>query len=199
MHLRKTLIPPGQWDEMFITTLFKKKGSWKRLDDYRGIFIVMTSQLIYEKVLKNRIAGVLEANMSKFQNGGVKGKSVSDNLFILREATDHARYLGKEVFITFYDTEKCFDSFWLQDCKNALWDNSRWVSLFHLSFEQKSSYHNQRFTWQTDHFVLHNLVKQGTVLGPVLNNCWLDRIPKEGSGYKVFEVCRWHCWCEPEF
>ena len=123
MHLRKTLIPPGQWDEMFITTLFKKKGSWKRLDDYRGIFIVMTSQLIYEKVLKNRIAGVLEANMSKFQNGGAKGKSVSDNLFILRGATDHARYLGKEVFITFYDTEKCFDSFWLQDCKNALWDN----------------------------------------------------------------------------
>ena len=35
---------------------------------------------------------------------------------------------------------------------------------------------------RTDPFVLDNLVKQGTVLGPVLNNCSLDRIPKEGSG-----------------
>ena len=32
---------PGQWDKMFITTSFKKKGCWKRLDYYRGIFIVM--------------------------------------------------------------------------------------------------------------------------------------------------------------
>ena len=58
----------------------------------------MILQLIYEKVLKNRIAGVLEANMSKFQNGGAKRKSVTDNLFILRGAIDHARYLGKKVF-----------------------------------------------------------------------------------------------------
>ena len=41
-------------------------------------------QLIYEKVLKNRIAEELEANRSKCQNGGIKGKSVTDNLFILR-------------------------------------------------------------------------------------------------------------------
>ena len=79
-----------------ITSLFKKKSSWKRLDNYRGIFIVMILHLIYKKVLKNRIAGVLEANVSKFQNGGAKGKSVTDNLFILKGGTDHARYLGTE-------------------------------------------------------------------------------------------------------
>ena len=61
--------------------------------------------------------------MSKFQNGGVKRKSVTDNLFILKGIIDHSKYLGKGVFITFYDIEKCFDSLWLQDCINALWDN----------------------------------------------------------------------------
>ena len=80
----------------------------------------MILQLIYEKVLKNRIAGVLEENMSKFQNGGAKRKSVTDNLFTLKRVIDHARYLGKEVFITFYDIEKCVDSLRLQDCMNAL-------------------------------------------------------------------------------
>ena len=34
---KKNFDTPGLWDEMFITTLFKKKGSWKRLDNYRGI------------------------------------------------------------------------------------------------------------------------------------------------------------------
>ena len=61
--------------------------------------------------------------MSKFQNGGVKEKSVIDNLFILKGIIDHSKYLGKGVFITFYDIEKCFDSLWLQDCINALWDS----------------------------------------------------------------------------
>ena len=42
-----------------------------------------------------RIAGVLEENMSKFHSGGTKGKSVTDNLFILRGVIDHARYWVK--------------------------------------------------------------------------------------------------------
>ena len=58
-----------------------------------------------------------------FQTGGVKGKGVVDNLFSLRGLIDHSNYLAKELWITFYDTEKCFDSLWLEDCINALWRN----------------------------------------------------------------------------
>ena len=38
---------------------------------------------------------------------------------------------------------------------------------------------------RTDPFVSENLVKQGIVLGAELNNCSLERILKEGSGYQV--------------
>ena len=105
MYLRNIFDVPSQWDDILITTMFKKKGSWKKLDNYRGIFIVTILQLIYEKVLKNRISGVLQKNMSRFQNGGVKGNSVTDNLFILKGIIDHSKYLGKGVLITFYDIE----------------------------------------------------------------------------------------------
>ena len=47
--------------------------------------------------------------MTQFQTGGVKGKGVADNLFILRGMIDHSKYLGKELWITFYDIEKCFE------------------------------------------------------------------------------------------
>ena len=44
--------------------------------------------------------------MTKFQTGGVKGKGVVDNLMILRGIIDHAKYLGKELWLTFYDIGK---------------------------------------------------------------------------------------------
>ena len=37
-------------------------------------------------------------------------------------------------------------------------------------------------------FVIKNFVKQGTVLGPILNSCSLDRICKEGNGYQFGQV-----------
>ena len=73
--------------------------------------------------MKNRIIDTLQQNISKFQNGGMKGKGVVDNLLILRGIINHANYLGKELWLTFYDIEKkCFDSLWLEDCINSLWD-----------------------------------------------------------------------------
>ena len=39
----------------------------------------------------------------------MKGKGVVDNLFIIRGIINHAKYLGKELWLTFYDIEKCFD------------------------------------------------------------------------------------------
>ena len=94
--------------------------------------------------------------------------------------------MGKGVFITFYDTEKCFDSLQLQDCINALWDNGvQDDSLYFIYLlSKKASISINTPLGRTDPFVLENLVKQGTVLGPVLDNCSLDRVPKEGSGYQ---------------
>ena len=36
--------------------------------------------------------------------------------------------------------------------------------------------------------ILSNLVKQGTVLGPLLHNCSLDRFSKESFGYNFGSV-----------
>ena len=69
---------------MCIQTLKKKTGSTRKLSSYRGIFLVPVLSIIFEKLLKNRITPHLEENMTQFQTGGVKGKGVADNLFILR-------------------------------------------------------------------------------------------------------------------
>ena len=47
-----------------------------------------------------------------FQIYGVKDNGVMHNLFVLRGLINHSKYLKKkELWITFYDIEKCFLQF----------------------------------------------------------------------------------------
>ena len=92
---------PHEWEKMWIRTLRKQKGFMNDLNNHRGVFIVNISSLIFEKLLKTRISSILNKNMSQFQTGGVKGKGVTDNPFILRGIVDYSKYLGKELCIYF--------------------------------------------------------------------------------------------------
>ena len=94
--IKKSKIIPLEWSEMWIKTLKKKKGSYKTLNNYRGIFIVPIISVIFEKLIKNRIMDTLRGTMSHFQNDGMRSKDVADNLFILRGIIEHAMYLGKK-------------------------------------------------------------------------------------------------------
>ena len=80
--IKKSKVISLKWNNMWIKILKKNKGSSKKLNNYRGIFIVPIISVIIEKLLKNRITPTLEQNMSKFQNGGMRGKGVVDNLFL---------------------------------------------------------------------------------------------------------------------
>ena len=169
---------PLEWSKIWIKTWKKKKGSFKKLNNYRGIFIVPILSIIFDKIFKNRITPTLQQHMSNFQNGGSKGKGVVDNLFILRALSDHAKYLNKELWITFYDIEKCFDSLWLEDRINSLWENGVKDDIL-SEREGKCCCQVKTPFGETDPLSFMNIVKQGTVLGPVLNNVSLDRVCKE--------------------
>ena len=69
----------------------------KTLNNYREIFVVSILSLIFEKLPKNRVTPCLEQNTTPFQTGGVKGKGITDNIFILRGLIDHSKYLQKEI------------------------------------------------------------------------------------------------------
>ena len=133
---------------------------------------------------------ILSGNMTQFQNGGIIGKEVVDNLFIVRGIINHATYLNKELWLTFYDIEKCFDSLWLEDCINSLWENGVRDDMLliiymmnrHAQITIKTPFGD------TDQIVCKNLVKQGTCLGPILNNCSLDTFCKESNDYQYGRV-----------
>ena len=98
----------------------EKIKKYDELIDHKLIVPILI--IIFEELLINKISDTLQQNISKSQNGGMKGKGVVNNLFILRGIINQANYLGKELWLTFYDIEKCFDSLWLEDCINSLRD-----------------------------------------------------------------------------
>ena len=93
--IKTSKILPLELSKTWTTTLKKKRGSFKKLKNYRGIFLIPFLSIIFEKHLKNRINKLLQQNISKFQNGGMKGKGIVDSLFILRAMVNHAKYLNK--------------------------------------------------------------------------------------------------------
>ena len=117
----------------------------------------------------------------------MKDKRITDNLFILEGVVDHSKYLQKEIWITFYDIEKCFDSLWLEDCINSLYENGVKNDILDLIYKMN---HKAEIVVKTpfgdcNPIFVENIVRQGTVLGPVLNNCSLHKSVMKLSLTKV--------------
>ena len=53
----------SDWNKVWIRTLTKKKGTFRKLDNYRGIFLAPILSIIFEKLLKNRISDTLQQNI----------------------------------------------------------------------------------------------------------------------------------------
>ena len=82
--------------------------------------------------------------------------------------------------MTPYDIEKCFDSLQAEDCVNPLWCSLHPIYRPH----QRPEIVVRTPFGETDPSLISNPARQGTALGPILNNCSLDQVCKEGRGYQ---------------
>ena len=120
----------------------------------------------------------------------LKTRELWITFFVLRGLIDHFKYLKKELWITFYNIEKCFDSLWLEDYINSLWRCGVDDDILYLMYllNRKADIIVRTPFGNTQSFEICNLVKQRTVLGPILNNCSLDDICSDGHGHNMGPV-----------
>ena len=85
---------------------------------------------------------------------------------------------------------KCFDSLWLEDCMNSLWDLGVKDDILCLIYLMniKATVTIKSPLGDTGPLFLSNFVKQGTGLGPVLNNCSLNKLSTDSIGYNFGSV-----------
>ena len=160
---------PEQWNIMKIVTIYKKKGCKKMLQYYRGIFLALVISKIFESLVKNRIDPNLQ-KINLLQAGSRTNRGPADNLFLLRGSVDHYVAINKPLYLTAYDYEQAFDSLWVEKCVLALKNLGVSKEMLQLIYNlnEKAEVIVKTPYGLTSSFVTEPIVKQGTVLGPIL-------------------------------
>ena len=167
--VRKTKLPPEQWNDVTIAIIYKNKGSRKSIVNYRGIFLASVVSKVFEKLLKSRIKEHLD-KINVCQAGSRSNRSPADNTFILNAVIDHHKYMGKGLFLTAYDFQQAFDSLWLQDCilslKKLGVPNSTLQVIYNLN--RVANIQVKTPHGMTSAAAVEDVVQQGRVLAPDL-------------------------------
>ena len=160
---------PEQWNLVKIVTIYKKKGSKSLLKNYRGIFLALVISKIFESLIKERIEPNLK-QINVLQAGARSNRGPADQLFLVRGCMDHYVAMKQPLYITTYDYEQAFDSLWVEKCVLALKNLEVPKEMLQLIYNlnKKAEVIVKTPFGFTDAFTTEPIVKQGTVLGPIL-------------------------------
>ena len=174
----KMSVFPKSWYTLVIKTIFKNKGSFKDLSNWRGIFITSIFYKLYEKLIYNREEKKIDHHFSEFAAGARKHRSTTDHLFTIQAIIDYYRYLKKSVHLLFLDLEKAFDKLWLTDTLIDIYKSGvSGKSLKNLyKLNKKSIIVIRTPCGDTKQAKIGKNVKQGTIWGAPLCANTIDQI-----------------------
>ena len=164
-----------------ISSLYKQKGPVNDFNSYRGIFRVQALRNILERLIYNDEYELIDSNLTDCNVGARKGRNIRDNIFVLNAIMNDSVNGTKEAIdIGIYDAEKCFDSLWLEECINDIYDaglkNDK-LNLLYLM--NKNAQVVIKTPWGlTERKTINNIVMQGTVWGSLFCTATMDKLGK---------------------
>ena len=98
---------PEEWKTSAVFPIFKGKGGVMDCGAYNGVKMLKHAMKIVERVLENRIRGLV--TIDEMQLGFMPGKGTTHALFILRRMQEEFRGREKKLYMFFVDLEKAID------------------------------------------------------------------------------------------
>ena len=92
-----------------VITLIYKKGDRTKLANWRPVSLLTTDYKILTKVLANRLTTVLPTLIHTDQTACVRGRTINDNVSLIRDAIIHANKTNKALAVISVDQLKAFD------------------------------------------------------------------------------------------
>ena len=86
-----------------------KKGSQRECSNYRGISLLSIPGKVYARCLERRCREVVENQLEDEQCGFRPGRSITDQIFTLRQIFEKSWEYAKDVYACFVDLEKAYD------------------------------------------------------------------------------------------
>ena len=98
---------PSEWNDSYILSLFKGKGSASALGNYRGLKLTDHVLKVLERTVEKHIREIISVDEMQF--GFMPGVGTTDAIFIMSQLQE--KYLAKRrnLYLAFVDLEKAFD------------------------------------------------------------------------------------------
>ena len=164
-----------------IISIYKGKGAKNDLKNDRGIFIMNIFKSIMMKMIYNEEYEVIDNNMSDSNIGARKKKNIRNHIFILNGVINEAIKNHKSIDIQILDYRQCFDSMWMEECINDMYDYGVKSTNLALIYEANKVNNVAIMTPNglTERKSIENIVMQGEVFGPLECSVTVDTIGKE--------------------
>ena len=163
-----------------ISSIWKCKGPRSSFDSYRGIFRVTIFRSILDKLIYNDEYEKIDKNLTDANVGARKNRNIRDNIFVLNAIMNSINENEKALDFQVYDIEKCFDSLWLHEVINCLYDaglnNDKLPLLFLENNNAKVAVKtNERISKRVS---IQNLIMQGSIWGSLSCVVVMDKLGK---------------------
>ena len=166
-------IVPDEWTQLKMKSIYKNKGSRNKIENRRGLFIRSITSKLYERIKLKQNSEKINNGISKYQCGGTKGKSSSDNIMTLNAIIDYNKLINTETFILFADAYKCFDKLRIKNCIIDLYKiigAKEAMDIYRMN--EKGNAIINTTIGNIDPIEVNGIVRQGTIMGPKL--CCID-------------------------
>lgn len=168
---------PDDWNKGLVITV-PKKGDLSMCDNWRGITLLSIPAKVFCKIILDRLVKAVDPLLRREQAGFRSSRSCTDQINTLRIILEQASEWQREVYLTFVDFEKAFDT--------LKWP-SIWSRLLEIGVPPKivrlleSIY--RKYSCRVTHnglisedITVHSGVRQGCLLSPLLFLVVLDGI-----------------------
>ena len=166
-----------------ICTIYKGKGSKNELINDRGVFLVTIIRSILMRLIYMDFYKMLDESMSDAQVGARKGKNIRNHIWIVNGIISDvlSTKTKKPIDIQIFDFKQCFDSLWLKECMNDLYEAGLNDDKFAILYNANS---NVKIAIKTPVGItkrenIEDVIIQGDVLGPIFCSKQVETFSQE--------------------
>ena len=181
-RIKDTIFIPKYVEYATIVSIYKGRGDKMDLLSDRGIFIVNIFRSILMKLSYQEKYQIVDKNMSDSNVGGRKNKSIRNHIFVLNSViNDVIQNKKQSIDVEILDYRQCFDSMWMEECVNDLWEAGIQDDHLALIYEVNKNVNVAVKTpfGLTDRQNINRVVMQGEVYGPLCCSVQVDTFGKE--------------------
>ena len=187
--IKEKLIMPGKLDLSNVSTIYKGKGSKQDVINLRGIFKLPIVRNLLDRLVYFDEKDLISESMGHFQVGNQKGRNIRDHTLVVHAVVNEAHIKKIDVDIQFTDIKQCFDSIWLDEATNDLYNSGVTTRSLNLLYEgnRKTRMCVETSFGKSDRVELNKVVMQGSVPGGVICSNQISKLChklfKEGDVY----------------